>query len=86
MRVSPTWDQGEGRGGWTEGQLCSQLPSKGKVKVTVTHSLVSTENWKGMGEEEIDSTLINRDPLEVSPIYQSLESIRIHTYVQNASL
>ena len=39
-----------------------------------------------MGEEEIDSTLINRDPLEVSPIYQSLESIRIHTYVQNASL
>ena len=36
MRVSPTWDQGEGRGGWTEGQLCSQLPSKGKVKVTVT--------------------------------------------------
>ena len=48
--------------------------------------MVSTENWQGMGEEEIDGTLIDSVPLPVSPVYQSLEYLRIHTYVQNDSL
>lgn len=36
-----------------------------------------------MGEDEINSALINRDPLDVSPIYQSLEHLK---YIQTSRM